>query len=189
MENNSKSEGKTRRLDDEYFKKIAARAKEAPVGSDQDKTQIVGGYSGQIESSEDLSNNKTQIYRPKKAIVETETDYMIDPPAGWIVAIEGPGRGAVLTIGIGNNSVGRGEGPRITIPFDDNQISRGQSFSIVYDPKHRRYYLLPGSGKTLVYFDDQPVLERMTLEYGMSFQVGQTRFRFISLCDENFDWT
>ena len=190
MSKGSDDDNKTRRLDDDYFKNIASRAKAAPTGSDSDKTQIVG--KSVPASSSNAAGDKTQIFRPKTATakpeVEAPTDLMSDPPTGWLVAIEGPGKGTILTIGIGNNGVGRGDEPRVTIPFDDNEISRGQSFSLVYDPKHRRYYLLPGSGKTLVYFDDQPVLERLEIKSGMSFQVGQSIFRFIALCDETFDW-
>jgi hypothetical protein len=194
VSNGSKDDNKTRRLDDDYFKKIASRAKAAPSGGDDDKTQIVGGRVE--ESYSNKSGDKTQIFRPNtsptqvegKSEIEPQLDLMSDPPTGWLVAIEGPGKGTVLTVGIGNNGVGRGDEPRVTIPFNDNEISRGQSFSIVYDPKHRRYYLLPGSGKTLVYFDEQPVLERLDIKSGMSFQVGQTTFRFVALCDESFDW-
>ena len=187
---NGSDDTKTRRLDDAYFKDIAARAKAAPTGSDDDKTQIIG--KGVDTSSIEPVGDKTQIYRPNvsqnAASPSSEVDPMIDPPAGWLVATEGPGKGHVLTVGIGNNGVGRGSEPRISIPFNDTEISRGQSFSVVYDPKNRRYYLLPGSGKTLVYYEDQPVLDRVDLETGMSFQVGQTTFRFVALCDKNFDW-
>jgi hypothetical protein len=188
MSNGSDDDNKTRRLDDDYFKKIASRATSAPSGSDDDKTRIVG-QATKVSTAKPESD-KTQIYRPNAKSTESEPqlDLMGDPPTGWLIATTGPGKGTVLTIGIGNNGVGRGDEPRITIPFDDKEISRGQSFSVVYDPKHRRYYLLPGSGKTLVYFDDQPVLERLDIVSGMSFQVGQTKFRFVALCDETFDW-
>ena len=190
MSDGSNDTNKTRRLDDEYFKNIASRAKQAPVHSDGDKTQIVGQASEPLQSA--AEGDKTQIYRPagktEPSPQEMSSNPMDDPPTGWLVAINGPGRGSVLTVGIGNNGVGRGDEPRVPIPFNDNEISRGQSFSVVYDPKHRKYYLLPGSGKTLVYFEDQPVLERIDLKTGMSFQVGQTTFRFVALCDDNFDW-
>ncbi|MDB4109334.1 hypothetical protein N9558_02865 [Porticoccaceae bacterium] len=188
MSNGSDDDNKTRRLDDDYFKKIASRATSAPSGSDDDKTRIVGQVTK--VSTAKPESDKTQIYRPNANSTESEPqlDLMGDPPTGWLIATTGPGKGTVLTIGIGNNGVGRGDEPRIMIPFDDKEISRGQSFSVVYDPKHRRYYLLPGSGKTLVYFDEQPVLERLDIVSGMSFQVGQTEFRFVALCDETFDW-
>ena len=190
MSDGSNDTNKTRRLDDEYFKNIASRAKQAPVHSDGDKTQIVGQASEPLQSA--AEGDKTQIYRPagktEPSPQEMSSNPMDDPPTGWLVAINGPGKGSVLTVGIGNNGVGRGDEPRVPIPFNDNEISRGQSFSVVYDPKHRKYYLLPGSGKTLVYFEDQPVLERIDLKTGMSFQVGQTTFRFVALCDDNFDW-
>ena len=40
MSNGSDDDNKTRRLDDDYFKKIASRATSAPSGSDDDKTRL-----------------------------------------------------------------------------------------------------------------------------------------------------
>ena len=113
---------------------------------------------------------------------------MEDPPVGWLVATGGPGQGAVLTLGIGMNSVGRGQDSRVAIPFDDQEISRGKSFSVAYDQRNREFFLLPGEGKTLVYVEGSPVLDRIKMFQGMVFEIGQTTFRFIPLCGDDFTW-
>ena len=107
---------------------------------------------------------------------------------GWLVSVDGPGKGPVLTLGIGMNSVGRGSEPRVTIPFDDQEISRGKSFAIAYDEKNAQFHLLPGDGKTLVYIDGSPVLSGVLMESHMQFQIGQTTFAFVALCGTGFNW-
>ena len=62
MSNSSDNDNKTRRLDDDYFKKIASRATSAPSGSDDDKTRIVG-QATEVSTAKPESD-KTQIYRP-----------------------------------------------------------------------------------------------------------------------------
>ena len=59
MSNTTDNDNKTRRLDDDYFKNIATRAKSAPSGSDDDKTQIVGKQKSdpQPKSSGDKTDN------------------------------------------------------------------------------------------------------------------------------------
>ena len=69
------------------------------------------------------------------------------------LAIEGPGKGSVLTLGVGLNSIGRGDEARVPIPFSDNEISRGKAVVIAYDKKNNQYFLLPGDGKTIAYVE------------------------------------
>ncbi len=187
---------KTKKLDDAHFKAIAERA--ASQNFDDEKTQIVGSKTIK-EDVTTQNEGRTRIYR-QSSTPNTSQDqsqpvasadhnpFMDDPPTGWLVATDGPGRGAVLTLGIGMNSVGRGGNVRVPISFNDEEISRGNCFSIAYDSKNKNYFLLPGDGKSLVYIEDQPLLERATLKSGIHFSIGQSTFKFIALCDKNFDW-
>lgn len=190
---------KTKKLDDSHFRAIAERA--AAQSFDDDKTQIVGATVNVDPEPVPLDHEKTRIYRPgsktrpaegqgeKNEVQETlDNNLMEDPPTGWLVAIEGPGQGSVLTVGIGMNSVGRGVDVRVPIEFNDQEISRGNCFSIAYDARNKNFFLLPGDGKSLVYLKDQPLLERMLMKSGMIFNIGQTSFRFVALCDAEFSW-
>jgi hypothetical protein len=194
MAANGDDDGKTKRLDDDYFKEIARKAKSQNF--DDDKTQLVTKNRSAGEDTAKVverDDSRTRVYRPgsNANVAEgynTGGNEMDDPPVGWLVAVEGPGKGTVLTLGIGMNTVGRGGDARVSIPFDDQEISRGKSFSVAYDEKNRQFYLLPGEGKTLVYFNEEPVLERLEMSSHMTFQIGQTSFRFVSLCGDSFTW-
>ena len=63
---------------------------------------------------------KTRLVAPRRrqdaAPLEGE-DPMRDPPVGWLVVIRGPGKGRVLTLGNGMNSLGRGADARVRINF------------------------------------------------------------------------
>ena len=196
-DNTSDDSGKTKRLDDDYFKEIARKAQ--GQNFDEDKTQLVTRNRGadQATSTKAVSDdNRTRVYRDGNSqgggsqgvTSPVASGNMDDPPVGWLVATEGPGKGAVLTLGIGMNTVGRGDEPRITIPFSDDEISRGKSFSVAYDEKNRQFYLLPGEGKTLVYVDGQPVLQQVVMTPHLNFRIGQTTFLFVPLCNAEFDW-
>ena len=195
MANNSDDDDKTRRLDDDYFRDIARKAK--GQNFDGDKTQLVTkkGDSGlQKETKNPVSEDgdRTRVYRPNEPVVSKASGQtkspMEDPPVGWLIAIDGPGKGTVLTLGIGMNSIGRGDDPRVSIPFDDQQISRGKSFAVAYDEKNAQFHLLPGDGKTLVYIDGSPVLSGVLMESHMRLQIGQTTFTFVPLCGPDFNW-
>ena len=192
--NDSDDDGKTRKLDDAYFKDIARKAK--AQNFDDDKTQLVtkNQSAGKVtEGVKPVDNNRTRVYRAGSeeapaAAAPASAGNMDDPPVAWLVATKGPGKGSVLTLGVGMNTVGRGDEPRISIPFQDDEISRGKSFSIAYDEKNSQFHLLPGEGKTLAYVEGQPVLERVEMNAHMSFQIGQTTFRFVPLCGPDFGW-
>lgn len=192
MNKKSGNDGKTQRLDDEYFKSIAREVQSGKPISDDTKTQIVGGRQNVPEHSvPPASDDRTRIYRStgeESGTQTNETNAMDDPPVGWLVAVQGPGKGQVLTLGIGSNAVGRGDDIRVPITFNDNQISRGKSFQVIYDGKNRKFYVTQGEGKTLIYLNDMPVLEPTAIISGTQLSIGQTIFRFVSICDSNFDW-
>lgn len=111
-----------------------------------------------------------------------------DPLVGWLVIIEGPGRGRVLTLGYGVNSVGRGAKARVRLEFGDREISRNAHALITYDPRGRRFYLQHGGGINLTYLNEQPVLAAIELRGGEVIAVGRTRLRFVPFCGAEFDW-
>jgi len=191
----SDDDSKTERLDDDYFRSIAQRAKGQL--SDSDKTQILGAAPQPEVRKSESGGDKTQVFggfpggggEKHEAKVSTQSSApMEDPPVGWLVAIDGPGKGSVLTLGVGLNSIGRGDEARVSIPFSDNEISRGKAVVIAYDKKNNQYFLLPGDGKTIAYVEDSPILQNQVLSSGDSFSLGASVFRFVALCDENFSW-
>lgn len=110
------------------------------------------------------------------------------PVGGWLVVIEGPGTGRDLRVGIGRNDLGRSSENRISLPFGDARISRRCHLWINYDPRHRVFSVVPGSGANLAYLDETAIEERMPLTHSATITVGETQMRFVAFCGDDFAW-
>lgn len=115
---------------------------------------------------------------------------MDDPVVGWLVIVDGPGRGAAVPLGYGMNSIGRASTERVQIDFGDDEISRSQHALVTYDPKSRKFFVQHGGGRNLTYLgaDSQPVLTPIELTGGEEINVGSTKLRFVPFCGAEFDW-
>ena len=113
---------------------------------------------------------------------------MDDPPVGWLVVVQGPGKGNAMTIGNGSNSIGRDPDERICINFGDEMISRQGHSTITYDPRGKTFYIQHGAGKNLTYLEGNPVLSPTELAGFSRIMIGNTLLLFVPLCCERFDW-
>ena len=113
---------------------------------------------------------------------------MDDPVVGWLVVVEGPGKGRAVPLGYGSNSIGRGATDRIKLDFGDEQISRSGHAVVTYDPRGRQFYVQHGGGTNLTYLGDQPVLAPTGLPALSHISIGHTVLRFVPLCGAEFDW-
>ncbi len=116
------------------------------------------------------------------------SDAMDNPPVGWLVVVQGPGQGKVVTIGNGSNSLGRDPSERICLDFGDETISRHGHSTITYDPRGKKFYIQHGGGKNLTYVEESPVLLPTELQGFSKIQIGETVLLFVPLCGERFDW-
>ncbi len=110
------------------------------------------------------------------------------PVVGWLVVMDGPGRGQALALGYGINAIGRGADQRVSLDFGDQQISRANHATVVYDPRGRQFFLQHGDSTNLTYLDGQLVLTPQPLAGGSDILIGRTRLRFVALCGPTFDW-
>jgi hypothetical protein len=134
------------------------------------------------------SGAMAQAGRPKAGTPVSADHTISDPVVGWLAIVEGPGRGASLNIGYGNNRIGRAPTENVSLDFGDEQISRENHATITFDGRHRRFYVLPGQGRNLVYVNDQPVMTPQELTGGEEILLGQTKLRFVPFCGKSFDW-
>ncbi|HZH11717.1 MAG TPA: FHA domain-containing protein [Microvirga sp.] len=112
-----------------------------------------------------------------------------DPVVGWLVVVEGPGKGRSLEIGVGANSLGRDASQRIRIDFGDPYISRDKHAVLIYDPRSRRFFLQSGDVRNLTYINDDLVLTPSELKGGETIVAGQTHLRFVPFCGPSFNWS
>ena len=154
-----------------------------PVASRySDTTTPVGHVPGDPE--------RTVFFRPTAGPEDggAAGDVMDDPPAGWLVVVEGPGKGNVATLGMGANSVGRDRSERVVLDHGDTKISRTNHGTITYDPLGHKFYLQHGGGKNLTYVGDEPVLAPRELAPLTHVRMGDTILRFVPLCGADFSW-
>ena len=139
-------------------------------------------------SSQGPGEEKTRVVGPRPQPQDKEhADGMDDPVVGWLVVVEGPGKGKSMELGYGANSMGRETG-RVQLNFGDNQISRSDHATVTYDPRGRKFYVEKGSGSNLTYLNNKPVLTAVELPAQSHIGIGATVLRFVPLCGEAFDW-
>ncbi|WP_298633763.1 FHA domain-containing protein [uncultured Umboniibacter sp.] len=173
----------TRALDIEEVEVNLSGAKQTPartfVEDDDEATQV---YRVPRPSVPAASTTTESAVAP-----EQNSAAMLDPPVGWLVVTDGPGKGEVATIGYGQNSVGR-SGARINLNFGDGGISRESHITVIYDPNARAFYVGPGTGKSLGYLNGSPILTPVAMAGGDELTLGATSLRFVALCNEGFGW-
>jgi len=111
-----------------------------------------------------------------------------DPVVGWLVIVDGPGRGKSANIYSGMNSLGRAQNQRIRVDFGDEAISGEGAAFITFEPKRRTFHINHGGKANIVYLNDEAVLAPMPLAGGSTITIGDTKFRFVQLCGPDFTW-
>jgi len=109
-------------------------------------------------------------------------------PVGWIVVVDGPGRGAAFTLGAGVSSIGRDEDQVIQLDFGDTAISRHMHAAIAYDPETRGFFLGQGGKSNIVRLNGRPVLSTEDLKDGDVIRIGETTLKLVAFCGRHFDW-
>ena len=110
-------------------------------------------------------------------------------PAGWIVVVDGPGRGASFTLQVGVSQIGRGEEQAVRLDFGDTSISRNNHAAVAYDDEQGKFFLGHGGKSNLVRLNGMPVLSTEELTDGDEIRIGETTLKFVALCGEAFTWS
>jgi hypothetical protein len=148
--------------------------------------------SGGGSSSSRETSDRTQLHDPSKASDASRpaVPTQFDPVVGWLVVIEGPGKGRSLEIGIGSNSIGRDPKQKIALNFGDETIHREKHAMLVFDPKSRHFFLQAGSdSRNLTYIEETLVLSPVELTGGEVLLIGQTKLVFVAFCGPSFSWS
>ncbi|WP_088825465.1 FHA domain-containing protein [Listeria goaensis] len=112
---------------------------------------------------------------------------VIDPVTGWLICIEGPQLGRDYRIMAEKNFIGRADDMHIQI-LGDNRIARRNHAIIAYDPLKRNTLILPGESSGLAYHNNEAVYTPTELKAYDVIQLGESKFLFIPLCGEHFEW-
>ena len=125
--------------------------------------------------------------RGQKTVAVIEQKTGINPVVGWMVCVDGEGRGKDYHLHGGNNFIGRN--PSMDICLErDKAVSRENHGTISYDDRHKAYYAAPGTGQNIIYLNGKPLLMIQELKAYDRLEVGNTTLMFIPLCGEEFQW-
>ena len=110
-------------------------------------------------------------------------------PTGWIVVIEGPGRGASFAVHAGVSQIGRGEDQTVRLDFGDTSISRNNHAAVAFDTEQSKFFLGHGGKSNLVRLNGKPVLSTEEMANGDEIRIGETLLKFVAFCGDEFSWT
>lgn len=144
--------------------------------SNRVKTRLLGFEHA--DGSEDVFEQTSKISKVPS----------VKDPVGWIVVVEGPGRGTAFTLLSGMSQIGRGEDQPIQLNFGDATISRENHASIAYDAESHQFFLGHGGKSNLVRLNAKPVLSTEPLKTDDLIRIGETTLRLIALCNKDFNW-
>jgi len=177
--------------DDDTTRIVARRS---TVDSGPATTSIGSKGLGKGVSEDD---GHTRIFRPKKQGgldpapgdgLSVSGDFSAEPVVGWLVVVEGPGKGRSLTLGYGMNSIGRAAEERVSLNFGDEEVTRHAHAMLTYDSKGRKFYIQHGGGTNLTYVGDRPVLQPLEITGRETIGIGNTKLCFVPLCGPDFEW-
>lgn len=120
----------------------------------------------------------------------TKTDQSaIQFPTGWLLVVEGEGRGHCFGLIAGLNQVGRGAENSISLDFGDTAVSRKNHFAVVFDEEERKFILGHGGKSNIIRLNGKAVISNEDLSDGDMIKVGSTVLQLKTLVGDDFDWS
>lgn len=126
----------------------------------------------------DLDNMKTVGYY--------STGKATEPPVGYLICTKGDDYGTGFLLKSGNNTIGRSASMDVVVM--DMKVSREKQAFVMYEPHKREFYVKPGEGSGLCYFNGDVVLGPMKMNAYDKIGVGNTELMLIPVCTQEFSW-
>lgn len=108
---------------------------------------------------------------------------------GWLVVVDGPGRGHSMPLRSGVSQIGRGDDQTVQLDFGDTSISRENHASIAFDDEQREFFIGHGGKANLVRLNGAPVLSTQALSHHDKVRIGETTLQLIAFCGKDFVWS
>lgn len=133
------------------------------------------------------------VHKPTRVIFEAKDkiqdsfEQNIEPAVGWLIVINGPGKGHDLKVLTGMNHIGREVG-EIQLNFGDPSISRERHAMLAYDFDEKCFLLAHQEGRNLTKINGKTLMGTHELQPYDRIRMGKTEMLFIPLCGEQFAW-
>ena len=107
---------------------------------------------------------------------------------GWLVAVEGPYVGKSFELHHEYNYIGRETGD-IKLAKDP-KVSRVKNAWVMYSGRNNRFKFGAGESSNIVYINDDELAANasVTLKPYDQIEIGDSKFRFVPFCSEQFQW-
>jgi hypothetical protein len=123
-----------------------------------------------------------------RAGAEARAGLKKNPVAGWLVCLEGPDRGRDYRLHMEKNFLGRA--PNMDVVLDgDNTVSRERHAIVIFDPKKKAFWALPGEASGLVYLNGEIVNSPVQMKADDILEIGQTKLVLIPFCGDRYSWS
>lgn len=162
--------------------KPATKPATAAARRERVKTRLLG-FEHADEANFDPFN---AVPEAAPAVVAKTAAHMY--PVGWLVVVEGPGRGASFTLSTGLSQIGRGEDQAVSLDYGDEAISRSNHAAVVYDPSTHSFLLGHGGKTNIVRLNNSPVISTETLSHGDTISMGETVLQLIVFSTPEQNW-
>lgn len=147
------------------------------------------GSASQPGGGSSLQNDIGKVNKGNEPKTMSYWGNNFEPPVGWFACIGGSNVGSTYEIYSGKNSIGRKKAAENEIIIQqDAKISGIKHTTVMYDPKGRKFYLLPGEGNGMVYRNDEIILNITELSAHDILQIGDTSLMLFPLCGPDFTW-
>jgi Inner membrane component of T3SS, cytoplasmic domain len=110
------------------------------------------------------------------------------PVVGWLVCLEGPDRGRDYRLRMEKNFIGRAPHMDVVIE-NDSTVSRDKHAIVIFDPKKKVFWVLPGEASGLVYLNGDLVNSPAQMKPDDILEVGQTKLVLIPFCGDRYSWS
>jgi FHA domain len=104
---------------------------------------------------------------------------------GWLIGLNGSGRGESFAVRMGRNVIGRDR--RSDIVVNDDQASSHHA-DLVFRPEERRFILMDHNSTNGTYVNEHEIEPRRDLSGKDIIRIGSHRFLFMPLCHDGFHW-
>jgi Inner membrane component of T3SS, cytoplasmic domain len=111
----------------------------------------------------------------------------IEPVVGWLVCIGGPDRGRDFRLHSEKNYIGRSPAMDVVI-LNDNSVSRDKHAAVVFDPRKKSFWALPGDASGLVYLNNEVVYTPTEMKPDDMLELGLTKLVLVPFRSEKYSW-
>ena len=164
--------------------------KETPVAP-KENVDAAGEHTSLQQASAEVlpTQPKPQFAEPLPTELNQELvlPQQPEPVVGWLVCIDGPGKGKDIRICAGMNTIGRSRGQDICLE-DDPYIALEKHARLSFSAETCSFMLFPGDGHSLVILNGDELTAPKPLRKLDRITLGASLLLFVPLCGDGFDW-